>query len=247
MKINFLFLTRKEPFFPTIWKRYFENANVGIYVYSDLGHQIQDPFFQQYQVQHSTFKDYRHGQVTLKLDFLKKALKDGGDYFVFLPEDSLPLKSLSHLINTLDGRSIFSYVLDPHVPINDGRVRYGNTRHFNFPDHLRYKNDDWLILSSNHAEILVEKEQDCLGFECPTGGVGGEHFVSSVLNANNELQNVMNKICVIEHWVESGPFTFWEEHNTKIDEINQTPHALFLRKFRQNTNLDTLNFLKTVL
>ena len=248
MKINFLFMVRKEPFFPTMWKRYFTNANVGIYVYSDLGYQTQDPFFQQHQIQHSTFKDSYHGAVTLKLDFLKKALKDGGDYFAFLTEDSLPLKSLSHLINTLDGRSIFSHVLDPHVKINDGRVQYDPPRPFDFPDHLRYKNDDWLILSLNHAKILVEQEQDCLGFECPNGGHGGEHFVSSVLNANNELKNVMNKTFVCEWWNDiPSPFIFTEIHNERIDLVNQLPHVFFLRKFQKDANLDSFNFLKTVL
>lgn len=246
MKIHFCFLTRQEIKNSNIWESYFKNSNFEfkISVYADINYEIKNYFFKKFQIQHNIFKS-REFNVEIKYDFISKNKDD--DFLIILPEDSLPLKSINNLYNYLINNnefSIFSFSLDPHVSINDGRVKYGALRHFDFNEDLRYKNDDWICLSKKHSNIISENKEDVFCFNKP---IGGEHFISSILNKNKELKNVKNKSFIYENWDGYNgrfPSIFSIQDEEKIKKIIETnSETFFLRKFEENINNEKIFFL----
>jgi hypothetical protein len=247
MNVGFLFMARKEINNSYIWKEYFEteSLNYTISVYSDIGYEIKNDFFKKFQVIHNINKS-REMNLEVKYDFLKKNI-DKCDYFIFLTEDSVPVKKINILYKVLSelNSSVFGYGLDPHVSLNDGRSKYGQVRKFKFPEEYRYKNDDWLCLCKKHAEILVANMDDCYSFNY---NLGGEHFVSSILNKNNELINVIPKNFIIENWDGYNgryPSTFTKSDIDKIKSIiSNNEFAFFLRKFNDDLeNIELINKL----
>jgi hypothetical protein len=232
-------MTRNELKNSNIWKDFFEKVSdkllFDIKIYSDIGYEIKDTFFKKFQVNHNLFKN-REKSVEVKLDFLKKNI-DSGDFFFFLTEDSVPIKKFDFLYQKLseNNKSIFEYHLDPHVSINDGREKYGSVRYFDYPEEIRYKNNDWICLNRHHAKILVDNFEECLRFNYD---YGGEHFVASILNKYDELQNVLTYKFVYENWDGYNgryPSIFNMNDFEKIKNIvDNNPCSFFLRKFDED-------------
>jgi hypothetical protein len=114
MKIGFLFMARNEVNNSKIWKDYFENSNSNysisvISVYSDIGYEIKDDFFKNFQVTHNIHKS-REMNLEVKYHFLKSNLNKC-DYFIFLTEDSVPIKKLDMLYDFLSEYSIKKIII----------------------------------------------------------------------------------------------------------------------------------------
>lgn len=234
MKLHFLFITREEIKHSEIWQSYFENNdNYSISIYTNPNYSLINNFFKQFQINHSIHKN-REYNVEIKYNCLKQNYNNA-DYFIFLTEDSLPIKNIKLLkdkLSNLTDKSIFAHQKDPHVNINDGRIRYGEIRNFNFPTELRYKNDDWVCLCNKHANLLVNNKEDCHSF---IAHIGGEHFISSILNKHNELHNVINQQFVFENWDSShGLNSFTGKDQDKLQLILNNEFTFFLRKYESD-------------
>lgn len=246
MKIGFLFLTRGEVSNSAIWESYFREANEGEYkieVYSSVGYNIKNLFFKQFQISHNIHKN-REMNVEVKVDFLSRNISEC-DYFIFLTEDCIPVRSFRKLYDylSIQCNSIFYYELDPHVNIEDGRRKYGSYRHFNFNEYSRMKNDDWLCLCKRHTSIILSSIEDSYGFHYP---FGGEHFISSILNEKGNITEVIKSRFVYENWdgyKNCYPSVFSSQDYDKLANIKkENKNSFFIRKFKDDdSNFELFN------
>jgi hypothetical protein len=236
--VGFNFLTRGEVLNQSQWKKYFDEGEnlsekFSVRIWPDAGfNPPPSGFLSDKYVNHNTPKD-KFKTVAVRYNAIESC---DSHFIIFLSEDTLPLKPISSLIKFLEeniDKSIFSYGIDNHSGINDGRVLFSKRDFDGFPDEKRLKNCDWVCLCEKHYQIIKDSYHLVLPFE--RGHIGSEHFVSSILNLHGEIENVINSQLVYEDW--SGvdgkyPTTFTDRNIDLIKKISENPETFFLRKFR---------------
>jgi hypothetical protein len=237
--IAFVFLCRKNVFHSNIWCEYFKENKPNIFVYSDKNETPDNYVFSKYHQVHSIDKDREH-TVDVKFDFLKNK-SDDFNHVIFLTEDCLPIRPIEELCNFLSNTqtSIFTFEKDPHTL--NGPFYY---RHFEYKGE-RYKNNDWVCLHKKHINLLKNSEKDV---SCFKNNCSGEHFVSSILNSYNVLNEIFKAELLLECWdgySNNFPSVFNANDKEKIYSLkNNNPHAFFLRKFKTSISDD---YIKNIL
>ena len=135
--------------------------------------------------------------------------------------------------------SIFKFEKDPHTL--NGPFYY---RHFEYKGE-RYKNNDWVCLHKKHINLLKNSEKDV---SCFKNNCSGEHFVSSILNSYNVLDEIFKAELLLECWdgySNNFPSAFNANDKEKIYSLkSNNPHAFFLRKFKTSISDD---YIKNIL
>lgn len=218
-KLAFLFITRNEILTSRYWVDFFENIDenkYNIYILSDKDFNSNDKDFNKFFIKHDIDKSAGK-TMSARIKLMKIASEDKlNKKFIFLSEDFIPI---------IDFETIYKYLLR-----NDNScTAFGeNSQNPNRGINFTHKNCDWHYIDKRHVEILLDNENDLNDFII--GNIGGEHFLSSLLNKYGKISEIDNINFFHEDW---GGFNL---HNSGLPcfDLNNTEY--FIKKIKNLRN-----------
>jgi len=231
-KIAFLFLTTEDIHKPKKWYDFLSEGKdrATLYAHSKFQDRLKNQYLIDAQIPERFKTNWgTMGIVNVMNTLLKNALQDETNkYFVFCSESCIPIfnfnKSYNKIFNI--GKSWINLIS------NYNNRRYSemqlnkiiDPKKLSLHKHKILKNEQWMILSREHAQIIADHDhtEDFKHLPIPD-----EWYHANVIRQydSNFRNNFINDSLTYLEWGRFSPKTF-----KSIDDINIDDNYLFLRK-----------------
>lgn len=229
-KIAFLFLTTEDIHRPQHWHDFLDEGKDRATLYAHS--KYQDRLKNQYLIDAQIPERFKTGWGTMGLvhvmnALLKNALKDETNkYFVFCSESCIPIfdfnKSYKNIFNI--GKSWINLIGSPRGYEEMQLNKIAKHEQLGLEENRILKNEQWIILSREHAQIIVDHDHTENFKHLP---IPDEWYHANVIRYydNNFKQNFINRSLTYLEWERFSPKVF-----KSVESAAPKSDYLFLRK-----------------
>lgn len=231
-KIAFLFLTTEDIHRPQQWYNFLNEGKDRATMYAHS--KYQDRLKNQYLIDAQIPERFKTswgtmGIVNVMNTLLKNALQEETNkYFVFCSESCIPIfnfnKSYNKIFNI--GKSWINLISNyNNRRYNEMQLnKLKNPKELNLHKHKILKNEQWIILSREHAQLIVDHDHIENFKHLP---IPDEWYHANVIRRydSNFRNNFINDSLTYLEWERFSPKTF-----KSIDDLDMDDNYLFLRK-----------------